>query len=96
MSNTLPVITTPGKASIEFGILMSKIIKELQKNEDDNLDTIKCICCFLTISGNSDILLFNDEQREAIEECTTLRTLFTSKLRHCWKWNDIITLKKII
>ena len=93
---TISVITSPTSASAEFGILMSKIIRELQQNEDDNLDRIKCVCCFLTLGGNSDILLFNDDQREAIEACAKIRTLFTEKLRNCWKWNDISSLKMII
>jgi len=92
----LSMITSPTRASAEFGILMSKIIRELQQNEDDNLDTIKCICCFLTISDNSNALLFTDDQREAIEACDKVRTLFTDKLCNCWKWNDISSLKIII
>ena len=96
-ASTPTMITTPDQASTEFGILMSKIIMELQQNEDDNLEAIKSICCFLTISGqDSDTLLFNDDQREAIEACGRIRTLFRDKLRHCWKWNDISSLKMII
>jgi len=93
---TFSMVTSPTRASAEFGVLMSKIIRELQRNEDDNLDTIKCICCFLTISDNSNALLFTDDQREAIEACEKVRTLFTDKLRNCWKWNDISSLKVII
>jgi len=76
---------------------MSKLIIELQKEEDYNLSVIKNICSFFTISNDSDILLlFNDNQREEIEACTKIRTLFTDKLRSCWKWNDFATLKMII
>jgi len=96
MNSTSPVITTLGQASTEFAILMSKIIKELQQNEDDNLEAIKSICCFLTIGSNSDILLFNDDQRNAIEACSKLTTLFRGRLRNCWKWNNIATLKMIV
>ena len=91
-----PLITTPTQASTEFGILMNKIISELQRNEDDNLETIKCICVYFTISKDSDILLFDDNQREAIEACTKIKKLFTDNLRYCWKWNNIDSLKMIM
>ena len=56
-------ITTPSQAGTEFAILMTKIVKELQQNEDENLVTIKSICSFLTIGSDSGTLLFNENQR---------------------------------
>ena len=92
----LPLITTPTRASAEFGILMNKIIKELQQKENDNLDSMKCICAYFTIGKDSEILLFDDNQRAAIEACKEIKTLFTDNLRYCWKWNDIHSLKMIM
>ncbi|XP_065902347.1 uncharacterized protein [Dysidea avara] len=96
ITNTSSVIMTPGQAATEFAILMAKLIKELQHNEHENLEDIKSICSFLTIGRNSDKPLFNDDQHKAIEACKELKTLFRNAFRHCWKWNNITTLKMII
>ena len=88
--------TTPHQAGTEFGILLANIIKELQRNEDDNLATIKNICPFLTIKDDPDVFLFNEKQQEAIEACDKLKTMFTKYFRYCWRWDDLSFLKKII
>ena len=88
--------SVPKQASTEFGILLANIIKELEKNEVDNLESIKVICSCLTIDANPSNLLFNEDQQEAINACSKLRTLFTTRLRHCWRWDDISFLKKIV
>ena len=87
------MILTPKQASSEFGILLIKIIKELTKNETENLESIKVMCsCFMI----KDDLFFNEDQQEAIDTCSNIRTMFTKNLRHCWRWDDISFLKKII
>ena len=87
------VILTPEQASSEFGILLINIIKQLTKNEAENLESIKVMCsCFMM----KDNLFFNEEQQEAINACSNIRTLLTTKLRHCWRWDDFSFLKKIV
>ena len=91
--------TIPKDASTEFGILINKIVEQLQQNEAENLDFIKGICSHLTIEENdetSDVLLFSDDQMDAICTCATVRTLFRTKLRHCWRWDDFSLLKAIV
>ena len=43
------ILTRQG--SSEFGILLAKIIKELQKTETENLELIKGVRSFLTVEG---------------------------------------------
>ena len=87
------MILTPKQASSEFGILLINIIKELAKNEAENLESIKVMCsCFMI----KDDLFFDEEQQEAINACSNIRTLLTTKLRHCWRWDDLSFLKRIV
>ena len=79
---------TPDEASIEFGILLNEIIKELKKNESSNLDTLKAISSTLTVQKNSELRVFNDRQLEEIQACNDIRTILTQKLRHCYRWDD--------
>jgi len=55
----------------------------------------KRFCLDLTISDNSDTLLFNDENLVKIEQCTTFRELF-KLLRQHWSWKEYCILKHII
>ena len=86
----------PDKASTEFSILMNSIIKELKKDEDDNLETIKNICSFLTIKDDPDTLLFSEEQQKAIDGCSQIGVLFRKHLRGYWRWDDFSLLKAIV
>lgn len=90
------MILTPQQASVEFGILLSKIIRQLSKNEAENLELIKMVCSFLTVGDDQSSLLFSDEQQEAIQACDNMRTLFTKTFRHMWRWDDFSLLKTII
>ena len=90
------MIFTPEQASIEFGILLANILKELSKNEAENLDLIKVVCSCLTIKGDPSALLFNEEQQEAIDACGNIRLLFKKNLRHCFRWDDFSLLKTIV
>ena len=86
----------PHEVSNEFGVLVADIIKELKKNEAENLETIKDICCNLTINGDSDTFLFNEEQQKSMSACNQIRILFRQHLRGCWRWDDFSLLKTII
>ena len=92
-SNT---VFTPEQASSEFGILLSNIVNELSKNEPENLELIKDVCSYLTVKGDPNALLFNEDQQEAINACGNIRTLFRKNLRHCWRWDDFSILSKIV
>ena len=87
---------TPEQASTDFGILLSNIIKELSKNEPENLELIKDVCSCLTVKDDPSALLFNEDQQEAINECGNIRTLFRKNLRHCWRWDDFSMLTTIV
>ena len=90
------MIFTPEQASIEFGILLANIINELSENEMKNLNFIKIVCSYLTVKGDPSALLFNEEQREEIDACGNIRTLFKKNLRHCLRWDDFSLLKTIV
>ena len=90
------IIVTPDQASTEFAILMKNIIKELKKNENEYLEDIKDTCAYLTIKGDPNVFLFNEDQREAITACDNIRTLFTGHLRGCWRFDEFPLLKKLI
>ena len=95
---TLPssMLMNPKQASIEFGILLVGIIKELTNNEAENLDLIKVMCSCLTVEHDPSALLFNEEQQKAIEACGSIRKLFMKDLRGCWQWDNFSYLKKIV
>ena len=61
----------------------------------DKLEECKELCSNLTISGNSDVLLFSDEQLVKINECTSFQQLFKI-LRENWNWKEYSLLKTII
>ena len=90
------MIVTPEQASIEFGILLANITKQLAKNEVENLDLIKFVCSYLTVKDDPSTLFFNEEQRKEIDASSNLRTLFKENLRHCLRWDDFSLLKKIV
>ena len=90
------MIFTPEEANAEFGILLSNILKELSKNEGENLELIKDVCSYLTVKGDPSTLLFNENQQEAIIACDNIRTLFRKNLRHCWRWDDFAILTIIV
>lgn len=89
-------ISTPNEASIEFSILLREIVKELKKNESENLEIIKDICPNLTAKDDAEVLLFNESQLRAIDHCSDIRRMFKENLRGCWRWDDFAFLSKII
>ena len=70
------------------------IRKTLEKCKD-KLEACKELCSNLTISGNSDVLLFSDEQLAEINQCTSFQQLFTILRKH-WNWEQHSILKGII
>ena len=74
---------------------MEKIISELEKNEDYNLDYIIRFCGHLSAEDDSAVLLLNRGQLEAIKRCNDLRALF-EELRHFWRWDNLSLLEGII
>ena len=89
-------IRTPEEASIEFGILVREIIRELKKNESENLEIIKDLCPYLTAKDDEKVLLFSEEQLRAIDCCSDIRRMFKENLRGCWRWDDFSLLNRIV
>jgi len=79
---------TPEKASAEFGLVLIEILKELKQNESDNLEKLQIISSTLTVKDSSGVRMFSDSELEAIQSCTSIRTLLVQKLRHCYRWDD--------
>ena len=74
---------------------MSAIRTILEENCKDKLEACKELCSNLTISGHSDILLFDDDQITKINQCVSFQQLFTV-LRKNWNWEEYSILKGII
>ena len=70
-------------------------IRKILEKCKDKLETCKELCSNLTISGNSDVLLFSDEQLAEINHCTSFQQLFTILRKH-WNWKEYSILKGII
>ena len=73
---------------------MMAIRKFLEKCKD-KLEECKELCSNLTVSDNSDVLLFNDEQLVRINRCSSFQELFMI-LRKYWNWKEYSILKTII
>ena len=70
-------------------------IKKILEKCKDKLEACKELCSNLTISGNSDVLLFNDKQMAEINQCTSFQQLFEILRKH-WNWEEYSILKGII
>ena len=95
-SESLVQFPTPDEASVEFGILLDEIVKELEKNEASNLRTLKTISSTLTIQKTSKVYVFTDGQLKEIQACNSIYTLLVYKLRHCYRWDDFSMLTKLM
>ena len=81
ISSRQDMIVTPKQASIEFGILLGNIrSKRTVKNEAVNLELVKVVCSCHTVEEDPSALLFSEEQQEAIDVCSNIRTLFAKKI----------------
>ena len=72
-------------------------IRKILENCDDyneKLESCKEFCSNLKI-GDSEILLFNDEQLAEINKCATFHSLFVILRKH-WSWKEYCILKTII
>ena len=85
---------TPDPLSVQFNKFVNTIEALLEKC-CDKLEQSKRICLHLTISDNLHELLFNDEQLQKINACSTFNELFTILRRH-WNLLDYSILKEII
>ena len=90
------VFSTPDPASGEFGMVLTKIIKELRKNELKNLENLQIILCTLTVKDHPEIPVFSSQQIETIRDCTSIITLLTVKLNHCYRWDDYSMLTLLL
>ena len=88
--------STPDEPSVEFGVLLNEIVKELEKDEDNNLRTLKTVSSTLTIQKSSKVHVFTDEQLKEIQACNSIYTLMVYKLRHCYRWDDFSMLTKLM
>ena len=89
-----PASSTSDLLSVNFSKFVMTIRKILEKCKD-KLEACKELCSNLTISGNSDVLLFTDEQLAEINHCMSFQQLFTILRKH-WNWREYSILKGII
>ena len=95
-SESLAQYSTPDEASVEFGILLDEIVQELEKDEARNLRTLKTVSSALTVQKNSNVHVFTGRQLEEIRACNDINTLLIYKLRHCYRWDDLSMLNKLM
>ena len=76
------------QASVEFGILLDEILKELKENESENLKLLKRASSTLTVKDTSGVRMFSDSEVEGICACNDIEKLLVIKLRHCYRWDD--------
>ena len=90
------MVLTSADLSVHFSTFVMTIRTMLEKCADhrEKLELCKEICCTLTI-GNSDILLFSDEQLDIINECKSFQQFFNILRKH-WSWKEYSLLKTII
>ena len=91
-SEALVQFSTPHEASVEFGILLTEIVQELEKDKDSNLRKLKTVSSTLTIQKSSKVHVFTDGQLEEIQACNSICTLLVIKLRRCYRWDDFSML----
>ena len=93
-SSEQSTVKTTDPLSVQFSAFVNTI-RALLEQCHDKLEESKRICLHLTISNNSDELLFSDEQLKKINSCTTFNELFTILRKH-WSLIDYSILKQII
>ena len=86
--------STSDLLGVHFSAFVMVIRRMLEKYKG-KLEECKELCSNLTISGNSEVLLFNDEYLTEINKCTSFQQLFTILRKH-WNWKEYSILKGII
>ena len=94
VSSDCTTVKTADPLSAQFSTFVA-IIEALLQQCHDKLELSKQFCSNLTISDNSDELLFSDQQLQKINACTTFNELFTILRKH-WSWRDHSILTHII
>jgi len=89
----IPILASPDEASVEFGVVVSELLTELEKNKSENLKKLKTISCSLTLKRNPTMKVFADREIEAIQACDSIDVLLNVKLRHCYRWDDYSMLR---
>ena len=93
--NHQSTVKTADPLSAQFSTFVSTIEALLADRCHDKLEQSKRFCENLSISDNSDELLFNDEQLQKINACTEFHELFMILRKH-WSWRDYTILTHII
>jgi len=92
--NHHPASSTPATLTNDFDMLLSSIIGLLEKFID-NLEVCKQDCCNLTISDNSELLLFGSKKLTEIKCCSSFQQLVNVLQEH-FSWKEFSLLKRII
>ena len=74
---------------------MLRTVESALDKYSKNLEICKRFCLDLTISDDSDVLLFNDEQLKKINKCKSFKQFF-ALLRQNWNWKEYCILEHII
>ena len=88
-------IITPSHLSVQFSTFVATIETLLNTFCTDKLEQSKKLCSNLTVSDSFDELLFNDEQLQKINGCSTFNELFNILRKH-WSYIDYSILKQIL
>ena len=94
-SSEQSTVRTADPLSVQFSTFVATIATLLDGKCQDKLEQSKQLCSNLTISNNSDELLFSDEQLHNINTCTKFSELFRILRKH-WSWKDYSILTHII
>ena len=94
-SSEQSTVRTANPLSVQFSTFVATIEELLDEKCQNKLKQSKRFCANLTISDNSDELLFSDEQLQKINTCTTFSELFFLLRKH-WSWKDYLILTHII
>ena len=88
-------ILTVDPPDVQFSTFVATIEALLEQSRD-TLEQSKQLCSSHTITGHSDDEpLFDGEQLQKINACTTFEALFTILCKH-WSWEDYSILTRII
>ena len=88
-------VRTADPLSVQFSTFVATIATLLDGKCKDKLEMSKQLCSNLTISDNSDELLFSDEQLHNINTCTKFSEMFRLLRKH-WSWKDYSILTHIV